>query len=190
MTHPSGTWHGRVRRRPRRSLAVVSEHGHPDAADPAPRPGRRRIDRLLGEAAAPSPARPPRPDVESPVSLRRAALVVLLEAVLLAAVAVYLLVLTLAGDSSSVGRALAEVVLVGAGAALLAAGAVGLRRVSPWSRAPVVVLQILLGLLGYQAAFEFQRPLLGLPLLALVAVTLYLLATPESRLAFLERDLD
>ena len=150
--------------------------------------GRRRFDRLLGESAAPPPPRAPRAEVESPPSLRRAALAVALEAALLAALAGYLLVLTLVGGPQSVGRALAEVVLVGAGAALLAAGAVGLRRVSAWSRAPVVVLQIFLGLIGYQAAFEFDQPALGLPILLLVAVTLYLLATPESRLAFLERD--
>jgi hypothetical protein len=128
--------------------------------------------------------------VAAPVSLRRAALVVALEAVLLGALAAGLLVLTVVGEPDSVGRALAEVVLVGAGAALLAAGAVGLRRVSPWSRAPVVVLQIFLGLLGYTTAFEAARPLIGLPVLVLVAATLYLLATPESRLAFLERDVE
>ena len=122
------------------------------------------------------------------MSLRRAALVVALEAVLLGALAAWLLVLTLVGEPESTGRALAEVVLVGAGAALLGAAAVGLRRVSPWSRAPVVVLQIFLGLIGYQAAFEFDRPEIGLPILVPVAVVLYLLATPESRLAFLERD--
>ncbi len=148
--------------------------------------GRRRFDRLLGESAAPPSPRPPRAEVESPPSLRRAALVVALEAALLAALAGYLLVLTFVGEPRSVGRALAEVVLVGAGAALLAAGAVGLRRVSAWSRAPVVVLQIFLGLIGYQAAFEFGRPLLGLPILVPVALTLYLLATPESRLAYLD----
>ncbi len=166
----------------------MTEQGRPGAGDPAARPGRRLLDRLLGESAAPTPPRPPRAVVEAPVSLRRAALVVALEAALLAALTAYLLVLTLTGDAVSVGGALAEVVLVGAGAALLAAGAVGLRRVSPWSRAPVVVLQIFLGLLGYQAAFEFDQPALGLPILVPVAVTLYLLATPESRLAFLERD--
>jgi hypothetical protein len=128
--------------------------------------------------------------VAAPVSLRRAALVVAVEAVLLGALAAGLLVLTVVGEPDSVGRALAEVVLVGAGAALLAAGAVGLRRVSPWSRAPVVVLQIFLGLLGYTTAFEAARPVIGLPVLVLVAATLYLLATPESRLAFLERDVE
>jgi hypothetical protein len=126
--------------------------------------------------------------VEAPVPLRRAALVVAVEAALLGALALVLLVLTVVGEPDSVGRALGAVALVGAGAALLAAGALGLRRVAPWSRAPVVVLQIFLGLLGYTAAFQAARPLIGLPVLVLVAVTLYLLATPESRLAFLERE--
>jgi hypothetical protein len=166
----------------------VTEQDRPDAAEPAPRPGRRRFDRLLGESAAPPAPRPPRAGVESPPSLRRAALVVALEAVLLGALAAWLLVLTVVGDPQSTGRALAEVVLAGAGAALLGAASAGLRRVSPWSRAPVVVLQIFLGLIGYQATFEFARPELGLPVLVPVVVVLYLLATPESRLAFLEQD--
>ena len=115
--------------------------------------------------------------------MRRAALVVAVEAALLAAGALALLVLTVTGEPESVGRAVAEVVYVGLFAGLLAAAAVGLWRVSPWARGPVVVLQILLGLLGYTTAFESGRPLLGLPVLLLVATELYLLATPEARLA-------
>jgi hypothetical protein len=123
-----------------------------------------------------------------PAALRRAALAVGLEALLLAGVAVVWLVLTLVDEPSSVGRAVAEVVYFAIGAAVLAAGAVGLWRRSAWARAPVVVLQILLGLAGFQAAFSFERPELGLPVLVLVAVTLYLLLTPEARLAYLEAD--
>jgi hypothetical protein len=51
----------------------------------------------------------------------------------------------------------------------------------------VVVLQILLGLLGYTLAFEADRPLIGVPVLALVISELYLLLTPEARLAFFHR---
>ncbi len=149
---------------------------------------RRRADRLLGEAAAPSAPRSERPAGEVPPSLRRAALAVGLEALLMAGVAVVFLVLTLIDDPSSLGRAIAEVVYFGIAAGALAAGAVGLWRMSSWARGPVVVLQILLGLFGYQAAFSFARPELGLPALVLVAVTLYQLATPESRLAYLELD--
>ena len=126
--------------------------------------------------------------METPPALRRAALAVAVEALLLTGLALYLLVLTLTSDPDSVGRALAEVVYVGLGAAALAACAAGLWRAATWARAPVVVLQLLLGLLGYTTAFDGDRPLIGVPVLVLVAVTLYLLATPEARLAYLEQD--
>ena len=163
----------------------MSEQARAD--DPAG--GRRgRAGRLLGEPAAPPTSRPRRPAADVPASLRRAAIAVAVEALLLAGVAVYLLVLTLADDASSVGRAIAEVVYFGLAAGALAAGARGLWRRSSWARGPVVVLQILLGLFGYQAAFTYQRPELGLPVLVLVVATLYLLATPEARLAYSEPD--
>ena len=60
-------------------------------------------------------------------------------------------------------------------------------RVSAWSRGPVVVLQLLLGLFGYSTAFPGGQPLLGIPLIVLAVAELYLLATPEARLAFYER---
>nr|WP_208383447.1 hypothetical protein [Modestobacter marinus] len=142
---------------------------------------------MLGGAAQPTAPRRARSRQEAPTAVRRAALVVAVEALALTVLAVVLLVLTLTGSPDSVGRALAEVVYVGLGAGLLAAAAVGLWRVSGWARGPVIVLQILLGLLAYNAAFPAQQPLLGLPVLALVAAELYLLATPEARLAFLDR---
>ncbi len=123
----------------------------------------------------------------APAAVRRAALVVAVEAVALAVLAGVLLVLTLTGNPDSVGRALAEVVYVGLGAALLTGAAVGLWRVSGWARGPVVALQLLLGVFGYTTAFQAGQPLIGVPVLALVAVELYLLATPEARLAFFDR---
>jgi hypothetical protein len=149
---------------------------------------RRRADRLLGEAAAASAPRPARPAPEAPPALRRAALSVGVEALLLAGVAVAFLVLTVVDEPSSTGRAIAEVVYFGLAAAALTAGAVGLWRRSSRARGPVVALQILLGLLGYQVAFSFDRPVIGLPALVLAAVTLYLLFTPEARLAYLDDD--
>jgi hypothetical protein len=113
--------------------------------------------------------------------------VVAVEAAAAAVLALGLLFLTLTSSPDSVGRALAEVVYVGMAAALLGTGAVGLWRVSAWARGPVVVLQLLLGVLGYTAAFQADRPLIGVPVLAAVALELYLLATPEARLAFFDR---
>lgn len=145
------------------------------------------MEGLLGGAAEPVAPRPEPARAAAPGAVRRAALVVALEAAAAGALALVLLFLTVTGDPDSVGRALAEVVYVGLGAALLAAGAVGLWRVSAWARGPVVVLQLLLGVLGYTAAFQADRPLIGVPVLVVVAVELYLLATPEARLAFHQR---
>jgi hypothetical protein len=101
--------------------------------------------------------------------------------------ALVLLYLVVTSRADSMSRAIAEVVVVGAGAALLTAAAVGLWRVASWARGPVVVLQLLLAALAYTTAFEAGQPAIGLPVLVLVATELYLLATPESRLAYLER---
>jgi hypothetical protein len=113
--------------------------------------------------------------------------VVAVEASAMAVGALALLWLTFTSDADSVARALAEVVCVTAGAAVLFACAVGLSRVAMWARGPVVALQLLLAALAYTTAFEADRPLIGVPVLALVATELYLLATPEARLAYLER---
>jgi hypothetical protein len=145
------------------------------------------VERLLGAPAEPS-ARPARAQrVAAPRAVRHAALVVGVEAGGLAAVAVVELVLVFTSTALSLSNALAQVVLVLIGAAALAAAGVGLWRVSGWARGPVVVLQLLLGLLGYNLAFTGDRPLLGVPVLVLVAAELYLLATPEARLAFAAR---
>jgi hypothetical protein len=124
---------------------------------------------------------------EAPRSVRWAAVVVGVEAAAIAVGAVVLLYLTLTSTPDSLPRALAEVVAVAAGALVLAAAAVGIWRVSAWARGPVVVLQLLLGALAYTTAFEAHRPIVGIPVLVLVATELYLLMTPAARLAFFER---
>jgi hypothetical protein len=119
--------------------------------------------------------------------VRWAAVVVGVEAAAIAFGALVLLWLTVTSTAESVSRALAEVVLVLTGAVVLGSCAVGLWRVSAWARGPAVVLQLLLGALAYTTAFQADQPLVGGPVLALVAIELYLLATPEARLAFFER---
>ncbi|WP_091380349.1 hypothetical protein [Geodermatophilus sp. DSM 45219] len=148
---------------------------------------RRRAERLLGGAAEPASPRPQQDRPAAPPALRRAALVAGVEAAGLALVALWLLFLTFTSTPDSTSRALAEVVYVSFFAVLLGAAAAGLWRVSPWSRGPVVFLQLLLGLLGWYSAFEWGGAWVGVPILVLVATELYLLATPEARLAFLER---
>src|SRR4051794_23058448 len=167
---------------PPRNLGSVTE-----PAGVPPQPRGRRSDRILGGAARPSAPRPERPRTEAPRSLRWAAAVVGIEAAALAVGAVLLLYLVVTSTADSVAAAVGEVVFVAAGAAVLAAAALGLRRVAGWARGPVVVLQLLLAALAYTTAFEAGHPAIGLPVLVLVAVELYLLATPESRLAYSER---
>ncbi len=165
-----------------RNLGVVTEPSEAQAPQP-----RRRAERLFGAPAEPSAPRPTRVRPEAPRSLRLAALVVGIEAGGLALGAVAWLWLTLTGSPESIARALAEVVIIALAAAGLSAAAVGLARVSGWARGPVIAAQIFFGLSGFVAAFEAERPLIGVPILLLVASVLYLLATPESRLAYLER---
>lgn len=154
-------------------------------SEQTPQP-RRLADRLFG-AVTPAPAaRPERPRVAAPRSVRQAAALVAVEAAGFVALAGVLLWLTLTGEPDSVGRALAEVVLASLVAALLVAAAIGLRRLAGWARGPVVALQILFGASGFVAAFQAARPEIGLPVLALAAAVLYLLLTPEARLAYLD----
>ena len=154
-----------------------------DRGAPSP-PPRRLADRLFGAVAAQPAPRPGPPRGEAPPSLRRAALAVGVEALAFAVGAAVLLVLTLTGSPESVPRALAEVVLAGLVAGVLAAGARGLWQMAGWAWGPVIALQLFLGLAGFMLAFPAQLPLIGLPVLALVGTVLYLLATPESRLAY------
>ncbi len=153
--------------------------------DQTPQP-RRLADRLFG-AVTPAPeAGPQQPRPEAPRSVRQAAVVVAVEAAVFAVLAVVLLWLTVTGDPDSVPRALAEVVLVGLVTALLGAAAAGLRRLAGWARGPVIALQILFAASGL-VAFQAGRPEIAVPVLALVAAVLYLLMTPEARLAYLDR---
>jgi hypothetical protein len=150
-------------------------------------PGRR-AQRLFGAPAEGGTApRPARPAGDAPRSLRWAAAVVGVEAVAAVAAAVTMAVLTAAGQVTSTGDAVGIVVFALLAAGVLGGCARGLWRVAPWARGPVVALQLLLALLGYTAAFTAQAPAIGVPMLAAAAVTLYLLATPESRLAYLDR---
>ena len=118
--------------------------------------------------------------------MRWAAVVVGVEAAAVALGGLVVLYLTLTSTADSVASALAQVVLELGGAIALAACAVGLSRVAAWSRGPVVALQLLLAALAY-TALQAGQPLVAVPVLALVAAELYLLATPEARLAFYDR---
>jgi hypothetical protein len=150
-----------------------------------PQSPRRRADRLLGAAAEEAAPRPERVRREAPPALRWAAVLVGFEAAATGVFSFVWLWLTLTSDPESLPRALAEVVLIALVAVGLGLAAVALSRVAGWARGPVVAAQIFFGLSGFVAAFEADRPFIGVPILLLVAGVLYLLATPEARLAYL-----
>jgi hypothetical protein len=118
--------------------------------------------------------------------VRAAAAVVGLEALAAAVGAVVLIWLTLT-RSSDLGSAVALVVLAVLAAGVLGLCARGLWRVASWARGPVVALQLLIGLFGYAAAFQYGAKPVGIPMLVVAAVVLYLLLTPEARLAWFRR---
>jgi hypothetical protein len=156
------------------------------ADDRAGQPQRRSLaDRVLGATVEPTAPKPSKQAGEpAPRSVRWAAVVVAVETVVVLGFAAYVALRTLTGDAESDRGAWGLVVFALLGAVLLAACARGLWRLASWSRGPVVVVQLLLGALGVTAAFSYEHPEVGLPMLLPVAVTLYLLATPEARLAF------
>jgi hypothetical protein len=150
---------------------------------PSPQPSRR-ADRLLGAAAEDSAQRRERERPDVPASLRWAAVLVGLEAAATAVLAVVWLWLIVTSTPGHLAAAIGEVVVIALVAVGLVAAGVGLSRVAGWARGAVVAAQIFFGLSGFVAAFEAERPLVGVPILVVVAGVLYLLATPESRLAY------
>lgn len=122
-----------------------------------------------------------------PPSVRRAAAIVALEGLGLFALGPVVLIGILTGEPDGLGRAWAEVVIaIGAGLMVLVL-ARALWRAAGWSRAPVIVTQLLAAPVGYSLAVPSGQPLYGIPVLAAAATVGYLLFTPESNLAFFRR---
>src|SRR5580765_6949033 len=118
--------------------------------------------------------------VRTPAPLRLAAAIVAVEALVLLGAAVFVVVDTIAGHPNGVARA-----LLGAGFALLAAvvlalGARGLLLARPGARSPIVVLELLALPVGYSAAFDADRPVIGVPILLAAVSVLYLIFTPPA----------
>jgi hypothetical protein len=118
--------------------------------------------------------------------LKAACALLALEAVGLLAGAVALLVDTIVGHPTDRASALLAAAFAALAAVALALGARGLLRLRPAARTPMVVLQILAVPVGYQLAFDSQRPEWGGPILACALAVLYLLFTPPVR-AVLDR---
>jgi hypothetical protein len=109
-----------------------------------------------------------------------------LEALGLLAGGIALLVDTVVGHPTDRASALLAAAFAALAAVSLGFGARGLLHLRPAARTPMVVLQILAVPVGYQLAFDSDRPEWGGPILVCALVVLYLLFTPPVR-AVLDR---
>jgi hypothetical protein len=116
-----------------------------------------------------------------PRPLRTACAIIGLEALALFAAAVFLVVDTVTGAPTSVGRALSGAGLALLGALVLAFGARSLLQLRPAARTPVVILQLLALPVSYSLAFQAGRVGYGGPIFVAALVVLYLLFTPPVR---------
>ena len=123
-----------------------------------------------------------------PGQIRGASAIVVLQALALLAAAGVVIFKTIFGDPDSVGRAMSDAGFAILGAALLLFGARGLLRLSPASRTPVLVLQLLALPVSYSLAFQAHRVEYGGPILVAALAVLCLLFTPPAREA-LDRDI-
>ena len=118
-----------------------------------------------------------------PAPVRSAVAIIGLEALALVVAAAILIVKTVGGHPSSVGRALLDAAFALLGAALLALAGRGLWRLRPSARTPVIVLQLLALPVSYSLAFQAGRVGYGGPILLAALAVLYLLFTPPARAA-------
>jgi hypothetical protein len=138
---------------------------------------------------AAEPATPAWPDGAGPAvptPLKVACGLIALEALGLLVGGVVLLVDSLVGHPTDRASALLAAAFAALGAVALGFGARGLLRLRPPARTPVVVLEILAVPVGYQLAFDSDRPEWGGPVLVCALAVLYLLFTPPVR-AVLDR---
>jgi len=121
-----------------------------------------------------------------PPALRAGCGLLGLEALGLLAGGVTLLVDILTGHPTDRASAFLTAAFAVAGAVVLVLGARALLRLRPAARTPIVVLQVLAVPVGYQLAFDSERPEWGWPIMLVAVAVLYLLFTPPVR-AVLDR---
>lgn len=113
--------------------------------------------------------------------IRLAVIVVAAQAAGLLAGAVFVAVQTALSRADDIGRALTDAAFAVGGAAILVSLALGLLRLTPAARTPLVVLELLALPVGYSLAFPSARPGFGVPVLLSALAVLYLLFTPAAR---------
>ena len=104
----------------------------------------------------------------------------IVEAVLIAAVGVWLIVLTIKADSFELSPLLGELLFIVLGSAGLAASAAGYRRGKYFGRAPAVLANLIaLGVVSYQVQAGLWLVAIPLAALALATLVAALRAIPE-----------
>lgn len=120
----------------------------------------------------------------TPLPLRGAAALVIVEGLTLVGIAVFFVVEIFAATPESVGAALVTAASALAAGVALVALARQLALAKRWARSPVVVLELLLLPTGFTLSFQAGQPEYGVPLLAVALAILALLATPDARAPF------
>ena len=162
--------------------------GKPAASRPrrAQGPGQPAPAKAPGKApakppapGAPAPATPAAAPGERPRALRLAAALQALEAVGLCVAAGFAAVATADGQSYQRASGIALTLIAVGLAAVFALFAVGLARAKPWTRTPVVMVQLFVIIAGI-TLLDGHRPEWGVPALLLAACCLFGLFTPAS----------
>jgi hypothetical protein len=138
-----------------------------------------RTSQAAGSGGSPEPAGSAAPAARTPAGLWVAAAAQVIEAVGLCVAAAFAAASTAAGRSYQLTSGIALVLIALGTAAGLAAIAVGLARVRPWSRIPAVMTQLFVVIAGF-TLLDGHRPEWGVPALVLAALCLAGLLTPAS----------
>lgn len=163
-----------ARRKPGSARPAASAHPAKPSppAKPAPAPPAK--------AAPPKPkAAPPATPVQRPAALSVAAVAQFIEAAGLAVAAVFAAVATADGRSYQLGSGIALTLIAVGTAVGVAAIAVGLVRLRPWSRTPTGMVQLFV-IIGGITLLDGHRPEWGVPALVLAAICAAALLTPAS----------
>jgi hypothetical protein len=156
------------------------------ATRPAKATGTRKTQRARKPAGATAPQRPSEPAPPEaatagvpPRTLRLAAAVQAIEAAGMCVAAAFSAHATAVGQSYQRASGIALTLIAVGVAALFAAFAAGLARAKPWTRTPVVMTQLAIGIWGIYL-LGAHRPEWGVPMLLLAACCLAALFTPAS----------
>jgi hypothetical protein len=119
--------------------------------------------------------------------VRRAAVLLVTEAVAVLGFALVYAVGAVTGDALKPGGALVGGVMLAVFAGLIVLVARGVDDLRGWARSPAIVVQLLALPIGIGLAYA-RVWLAAVPVVLLAGAVLYQLATPEARIAFREAD--